>query len=462
MAAGTLYTLTMTTEVCEELGLATVPREVTPGLRPVMEIAGVDSELIGWSSTRRQRIEDVLEGLTYKYAEKHKRLPGERGRAGLGWWAAQDTRPEKKTVRPLEQLSAWWRELAVGRFGQPMVDGLLERCRAAGKAVRARVASLVDTALAAVDVDAVVYTARGIFARRHVLAEARRHLAETLRGRAFPSGLDDYIADTALARHSRRLTVPQDRRRTPAADQITYTADFSWPARWWIAGTDGKPPRAATRYERARVASLAVQDAIRAARIAPGAVRDDIPAVTASAAAHADGHPDRDAALPPAQRAASVHVHQQAAMPQESPEGRTTDPATWLRTPENLDRLAAVTRAANARRRAIEAIEDQELPAPPATPADLHRREHEQQHQQSGPAFSRDGRDGGRSCRARGRDAAGGPDRERPEVLGLAARSFAVQFPARLMSSGRAVWCRSRTNPTGLGVYAAVSDTHRW
>jgi hypothetical protein len=47
------YTLAMTTEVCEELGLATVPREVTPGLRPVMEIAGVDSELIDWSSTRR-------------------------------------------------------------------------------------------------------------------------------------------------------------------------------------------------------------------------------------------------------------------------------------------------------------------------------------------------------------------------------------------------------------------------
>ncbi|WP_268240790.1 relaxase domain-containing protein [Streptomyces lacrimifluminis] len=64
MAAGTLYTLTMTTEVCEELGLAMVPREVTAGLRPVMEIAGVDEVLIDWSSTRRQRIEDVLEGLT--------------------------------------------------------------------------------------------------------------------------------------------------------------------------------------------------------------------------------------------------------------------------------------------------------------------------------------------------------------------------------------------------------------
>ncbi|MGW5990324.1 MobF family relaxase [Streptomyces anulatus] len=93
VAAGTLYTLAMTTEVCEELGLATVPREVTPGLRPVMEIAGVDSELIAWSSTRRQRIEDALEGLTYTYVQEHGRLPGEKARHGMGWQAAQDTRP---------------------------------------------------------------------------------------------------------------------------------------------------------------------------------------------------------------------------------------------------------------------------------------------------------------------------------------------------------------------------------
>ncbi|MDQ0701140.1 MobF family relaxase [Streptomyces sp. W4I9-2] len=85
VAAGTLYTLTMTTEVCEELRLATVPREVTPGLRPVMEIAGADSDLITWSSTRRQRIEDILEGLTYMYVQEHGRLPGEKARHGLGW-----------------------------------------------------------------------------------------------------------------------------------------------------------------------------------------------------------------------------------------------------------------------------------------------------------------------------------------------------------------------------------------
>ncbi|WP_234336487.1 hypothetical protein [Streptomyces sp. NRRL S-920] len=47
-------------------------------------------------------------------------------------------------------------------------------------------------------------------------------------------------------------------------------------------------------------------------------------------------------------------MSQWGAMPEEYPEGRTTDPATWLRTPKNLDRLAAFTRAADTRRRVME------------------------------------------------------------------------------------------------------------
>ncbi|MBK3521118.1 relaxase domain-containing protein [Streptomyces sp. MBT70] len=41
------------------------------------------------------------------------------------------------------------------------------------------------------------------------------------------------------------------------------------------------------------------------------------------------------------QRAVAIHAHQQAAMPEEYLEDRTTDPATWLRTPENLERRAS-------------------------------------------------------------------------------------------------------------------------
>ncbi|MFJ8787062.1 relaxase domain-containing protein [Streptomyces sp. NPDC102476] len=177
-----------------------------------MEIAGVDQELIDWSSTRRRRIEDVLEGITDQYVKKHGHLPGERARHGLAWWA-QETRPDKKTPRPLDQLLAWWRVSALLKFGQRMVDGLLQRCQAAGAAIRARVGPWVDTALATDDVAAAVFTVRGVFSRRHVLAEARRHLMETLRGRAYVPGIDGHIADRALERYGRQLTVPQKGRR---------------------------------------------------------------------------------------------------------------------------------------------------------------------------------------------------------------------------------------------------------
>lgn len=395
VAAGTLYTLAMTTEVCETLGLATVPREVTPGLRPVMEIAGVPEDLIDWSASRRQRIEDALEVLTDQYVKDHGHLPGERGRHRLGWWAAQETRPAKKKPKPLAQLLAWWRASALLRFGQELVDGLLEKCRAAGTAIRARVDPAVDVALAAVDVAAVVFTVREKFSRRHI--EARRHLLETLRGGEFTCGLDDYITHRALLRYSLRHTLTKPGREAPAADRMTYTADFPVPHRWWIASAEGTPPRESSRYERAQVASLAVQNAIRDARIradtateattttsvvsAPAGPRE-LKGETASAP-HAVGHPGRDVVLTPAQRAAAVRAHQQAAIPEEYLEGRTTDPATWLRTPKNLDRLAAYTRAAETRRRAME---DRKAPvADPAGPVDGRRQEHEQQRQQPDP-----------------------------------------------------------------------------
>ncbi|WP_426501763.1 relaxase domain-containing protein [Streptomyces sp. D54] len=54
VAASALYNELVAAEVREELGLATEPRTVTPGRRPVMKIAGVPHELIpqGWCSPR--------------------------------------------------------------------------------------------------------------------------------------------------------------------------------------------------------------------------------------------------------------------------------------------------------------------------------------------------------------------------------------------------------------------------
>lgn len=69
VAADTLYTLFFMEEVSARLGWVWEPREVTPGRRPVMEIAGIDQRLIGGQSTRRQQIEDALSALTATYEE---------------------------------------------------------------------------------------------------------------------------------------------------------------------------------------------------------------------------------------------------------------------------------------------------------------------------------------------------------------------------------------------------------
>ncbi|MCO8303631.1 relaxase domain-containing protein [Streptomyces sp. RKCA-744] len=155
VAADTLYTLHFMEEVSAQLGWAWEPREVTPGRRPVMDIAGIDQRLIGWQSTRRQQIEDALPVLTARYEEKHGHAPGERAAYALACQAADQTRPPKSTeLLSLTDLRKRWRASAIRAYGACAVDRLAERARAAAAAVWARVRPVVDIALAAVDVTA--------------------------------------------------------------------------------------------------------------------------------------------------------------------------------------------------------------------------------------------------------------------------------------------------------------------
>lgn len=62
-------------------------------------------------------------------------------------------------------------------------------------------------------------------------------------------------------------------------------------------------------------------------------------------------------------------------MPQEYLEGRTTDPATWMTSPQNLARIAALTRAAEARSRTVEEQADQTKQATQAPAADAGRQQ---------------------------------------------------------------------------------------
>ena len=174
VAAGTLYTLAFTEEVSERLGVAWEPREVTPGNRPVMDIAGIPHALIGWQSTRRQQIQEETDVLVADYETRHGHLPGEKAGYALARRAADVTRPPKQTPHSLLELRARWRASAIRVVGADVVDRLLQLARAAATAVWKRVRPAVDVALAAVDVTAVVYVMRGAFARRHLLAETRR------------------------------------------------------------------------------------------------------------------------------------------------------------------------------------------------------------------------------------------------------------------------------------------------
>ncbi|MCX4538418.1 relaxase domain-containing protein (plasmid) [Streptomyces sp. NBC_00841] len=124
VAASALYELVMA-EVCGALGLASEPRTVTPGRRPVMEIAGVPHELIGWTARRGEQIAACLTELEAEYVTavdddgELKFLPvvSERARTKLNRIAARKTRPPKQCARPLAQLRASWKASAILNSG---------------------------------------------------------------------------------------------------------------------------------------------------------------------------------------------------------------------------------------------------------------------------------------------------------------------------------------------------------
>jgi len=302
VAASALYNELVAAEVCEELGLATEPRTVTPGRRPVMEIAGVPHELIRWTARRSDQIAACMEDLEHEYVTavddngELKFLPvvSERARAKLNQIAARKTRPPKQKTRPLAQLRAWWKASAILTSGvaADIITSLLEYARAAAAAIRAQVAAVVDVALAAVDVAATVFVMNdgGRFHRRHLLAEARRHLALVLRGRRREPGLDDQIVAAAISTYCLDISEPKTvrgleagyrlytarwalsdltaRRRTPAVPDPDRRppADPGEPATPRPPGQDAgewEIPRIPLQYERAVLAGAVVREKLR-------------------------------------------------------------------------------------------------------------------------------------------------------------------------------------------------------
>ncbi|MFD8790844.1 MobF family relaxase [Streptomyces vinaceus] len=372
VAASALYNELVAAEVCETLGLATEPRTVTPGRRPVMEIAGVPHELIRWTSRRSDQIAACLAELEHEYVTavdddgELKFLPvvSETARAKMNQIAARKTRPPKQKTRPLAQLRVWWKASAILNSGVAVdvINSLLEHARAAAAAIRARVAAVVDIALAAVDVAATVFVMNdgGRFHRRHLLAEARRHLALVLRGRRREPGLDEEIVATAISTHCLDISEPKTtigllkdyrlytarwslsdlpaRRRppTPAPDPDRQPpADPGEPAGPQPPGQDAgewEIPRIPLQYERAVLAGAAVREKLRTATAVRGAAYD-------------------------------IVAHQQAAMPEQLLAPAAADPEDDDQEPEAGPREAIDMTALRALRESRTDVEALDLTA---------------------------------------------------------------------------------------------------
>nr|BAK19906.1 putative TraA-like protein [Streptomyces rochei] len=346
VAASALYSEIVAAEVCETLGLATEPRTVTPGRRPVMEIAGVPHELICWTARRSDQIAACLADLEHEYVTavdddgELQFLPvvSERARAKMNQIAARKTRPPKRKTRPLAQLRAWWKVSAIltSKVSADVINSLLQharaaaaaiRARAAAAAIRARVAAVVDVALAAVDVTATVFVMNDgdRFHRRHLLAEARRHLALVLRGRRREAGLDEEIVAAAISTHCLDISEPKTVRGLEAGYRL-YTA------RWALSDLPARrrPPTPAPGPDRQPPADPGEPPALRSpgqdagewaiprvplqydrAVLAGAVVREKLRTITTAAVRG---------------RAYDVVAHQQAAMPEELLAPEPADP----------------------------------------------------------------------------------------------------------------------------------------
>ncbi|MFF7995078.1 MobF family relaxase [Kitasatospora xanthocidica] len=201
VSASELYNQRSIEIVCERLGLRAAPREVTPGKRPVMSLAGLGADLIEAGSTRSVDIKERLVDLVNAYREAHGKEPSVKTMHALSRQATLEGRPEKKSAKPLAELLQDWHQKATTRFGPGRIDNLLRDLRTAGAMVKPSADAVphLDIDQAAKTVIETVAEHRGTWGRRHLLAEARRWVVRTT-GAAMPTGdLAERITERALA-----------------------------------------------------------------------------------------------------------------------------------------------------------------------------------------------------------------------------------------------------------------------
>jgi conjugative relaxase-like TrwC/TraI family protein len=195
VAASEFYNQRVIEYVCGRLGLRVVPHEVTPGKRPVMRLAGIESDMVDAASNRSKDIRVELAKLEDAYWEKHGRAPGTVARIRLAQQATNSTRPYKKKARSLAALRLGWREDAIARFGADRVDNLLATAQAAAAALDGTAAAPedIDVEGTAAEVIDTISELRAVWGKRHILAEVRRRVVELTAGQASSNETEDLV-----------------------------------------------------------------------------------------------------------------------------------------------------------------------------------------------------------------------------------------------------------------------------
>jgi conjugative relaxase-like TrwC/TraI family protein len=199
------YNAAIMSEVTKALDVTTEARTVAAGKRPVMEIAGVDTDLLETFSSRSASIRVEVERLTAEYQRDHGRVPDTKTQIKIAQQATLETRPQKEHGRSPQATH----EDAVARVGQDRADQVLPAAQRIAQ-VRAR----DGFGTPAVDVDeraalvlATVEDHYAVWGAGVVEAEARRQLAQMISDQDVAEPLVQQVAKTAL-QSSVALTPP--------------------------------------------------------------------------------------------------------------------------------------------------------------------------------------------------------------------------------------------------------------
>lgn len=187
VAASELYNAKLAEHLEQTLGLVCVPDATKSELSPVMEIAGINREMVEQFSSRRSEISAELDRLKAEYVEAHGHAPGRKAMLELAQQATLSTRPHKSEAKSLQDLCEEWaaKAEALSRTGEvniPTGEDLKKHLEAASEQARAKREQAQAEFLSRTPEEHAqqildrVTAQRAVFRRSHVEAETVRYL----------------------------------------------------------------------------------------------------------------------------------------------------------------------------------------------------------------------------------------------------------------------------------------------